>query len=478
MKKHWLLACLVLAVLADLAFTYAQNLRLTLDGDLAAIVVPRADYAAVLHDPLGLGVLLGDGWYAAPNRFFSHILMREYCLRAPRALQTVASPITSVYAAMALLNVLVQALLLYVLGWYATGTRRLASRRLWLAMALMAPFFQTTGYTGQMAIVDNSFTYNFFYAIPLLLLLVLLWPLHRAAWRGHSLWLPWYQLVPMLLLSVVLALSGPIIGGAVLVLLAGLGLRLAWRRWQRPAAERLRGLPWPALAVCAWLGAWCMYSLYIGRHNTENLAVVVPLLRRYQLVPYGVFDTLTMKLGLPLLVLGCLLNAWVLRRAVPATPEAAAIGRVLRWVGWFALVYVALLPLGGYRPYRPLILRHDSIMPVTIALVGFYGLSASYLLRELRGRARRRFGLAVAVVAFVFTYADRRLYPRHDNACERRALAILAGAGAQPVVRLPDDCTVLSWETITNPSESVTNAELLHYWGITPEQKLYYYSGL
>ncbi len=477
MKKPWLLACLVLAVLADLAFTYAQNLRLTIDGDLAAIVVPRADYAAVLHDPFGLGVLLGDGWYSAPNRFFSHILMREYCLRAPLALQAVASPIASVYAAMALLNVLVQALLLYVLGWYASGTRRLGSLRLWVAMALMAPFFQTTGYSGQMAIVDNSFTYNFFYAIPLLLLLLLLWPLYRAAWRGQPLRLRWYQLVPMLLLSVVLALSGPIIGGAVLVLLAGLGLRLARQQWRRPAAERLRGLPWPALAVGGWLGAWCAYSLYIGRHNTENLAVIVPVLQRYQLVPHGIYDELTSKLGLPLLVAGCLLNAWVIRRQLPATFESQRIGKVLRWVGWFALVYVALLPLGGYRPYRPLILRHDSIMPITIALVGFYALSASYLLRQLEGRARRWVGLAVAVVAFVFMYADRRLYPRHDNACERRALATLAAAGTQPVVRLPDDCTVMSWETITNPSESVTNAELLHYWGITPGQKLYYYQG-
>lgn len=473
MKRPWLLACLVLAVLADLGFTYAQNLRLTIDGDLAAIVVPRADYAAVLHDPLGLGVLLGNGWYAAPNRFFSHLLMREYCLRVPLALQAVASPITSVYASMALLNTLVQALLLYVLGWYASGTRRLGSLRLWVAMALLVPFFQITGYTGQMAIVDTSFTYNFFYAIPVLLLLVLLWPLYRAAWHRQPLRLPWPQLVAMLLLSVVLALSGPIIGGAVLVLLVGMGLRLAWRR--RAAAGQLRGLPGPALAVCGWLGAWCLYSLYIGRHNTENLAVVVPVLKRYQLVPYGVFDELTMKLGLPLLVLACLLNAQILRRALPGVPEAAAIRRVLRWVGWFTLAYVALLPLGGYRPYRPLILRHDSIIPITIGLIAFYALSTSYLLRQLRGRALRCYGLGVAVVAFVFMYADRRIYPRQDNACERRALALLAQAGAQPVVQLPDSCTVMSWEPVLNPSETLTNAELLAHWGVTKGPKLYYY---
>lgn len=474
MKKPWLLACLVLAVLADLAFTYAQNLRLTIDGDLAAIVVPRTDYAAVLHDPLGLGVLLGGGWYAAPNRFFSHIMLREYCLRVPLLLQAVASPIASVYAAAALLNVLVQALLLYVLGWYASGTRHLGSLRLWVAMALLAPFFQTTGYNGQMAIIDNSLTYNFFYALPLLLLLVLLWPLHQAAWGGQRLQLAWYQLVPMLLLSVVLALSGPIISGTVLVLLAGLGLHLARQRWHQPAAERLRQLPWPALLVCGWLGAWCAYSLYIGQHNTENLAVVVPVWQRYQLVPQGLFEELTSKLGLPLLVAGCLANAWLVRRWLPPTAERLRVRKVLRWVGWFALAYVALLPLGGYRPYRPLILRHDSILPITLGLVGFYALSATCLLRQLPGRAARWYGLGVGVVAFIFTNADRHLYPRHDNACERRALATLAQSTA-PVVRLPDDCTVLAWAPITNPSESLVNAKLLVHWRITPKPTLYYY---
>jgi hypothetical protein len=476
MKKPWLLACLVLAVLADLAFTYAQNLRLTIDGDLAAIVVPRADYAAVLHDPFGLGVLLGDGWYSAPNRFFSHLMMRAYCLHVPLALQAVASPITSVYAAMALLNVLVQALLLYVLGWYATGTRCLGSLRLWVAMALLVPFFQTSGYNGQMAIIDNSLTYNFFYAIPVLLLLVLLWPLYQAAWQGRPLRLAWYQLVAMLLLSVVLALSGPIIGGAVVVLLAGSGGHAVWRRWQQPPVERLRHLPWQALLVCGWLGAWCLYSLYIGRHNTENLAVVIPVWQRYQLVPHGIFDELTSKLGLPLLVASCLGNVWLIRRRLPATDEGLRIRQVLRWIGWFALVYVALLPLGGYRSYRPLIVRHDSILPITIGLVCFYALSTSYILKVWQARARRWYGLAVLAVAFIFMYADRRLYPRHDNACERQALSLLAKAGAKPVVRLPDSCTVMSWEPITSPSESLINAELLAHWGITKGRKPYYYS--
>ncbi len=475
MKKYWLPTFLLLALLADLAFTYAQSMRLTLDGDLAAIVVPRADYAPVLHDPLGWQVLRTGAWYAAPNRFFSHLLMREYCLRVPLALQAVVSPITSVYMALALLNVLVQALLLYVLAWYATGTRSWCSQRLWVAMVLLAPFFQVTGYNGQMAILDNAFTYNFFYVIPLLLLLVLLWPLFRAAYYQQPLRLGWLRLIAMLGLTVVLALSGPIIGGVSLVLIAGVSLRLVRQRWRlgawRQQAARPEALVW------GWLALWCVYSLYIGRHNTENLLAILPLAKRYQLVPYGVFYQLTSKLGLPLLVLGCLANAWLIRRWLPPTPAARRIGQVLRWLGWFALVYVALLPLGGYRDYRPLILRHDSILPITLGLMVFYALSATHLLRALPRPGLRWYQAALVAMALIFTYADRQLARYNDNACERRMLALLAQPGGGPVVRLPEACPILSWAPITDPRQSITNAELLQYWHITSRYKLYYYSG-
>jgi hypothetical protein len=475
-KKYWLIAFLLLALLADLAFTYAQNTRLTLDGDMAAIVVPRADYAPVLHDPLGWQVLRTGAWYAAPNRFFSHLLMREYCLRIPLVLQAVVSPITSVYMAIALLNVLVQALLLYVLAWYATGTRRLSNLRLWVAMALLAPFFQVTGYNGQMAILNNEFTYNFFYVIPLLLLLVLLWPLFRAAYYQQPLRLGWLRLAAMLALVLVLTLSGPIIGGVALVLLAGVGLHLVQRCWGRPAAE-WRVASWPGLLVWGWLGLWCAYSLYIGRHNTENLLAILPLAERYRLVPYGIFYELTSKLGLPLLVLGCLINAWLVRHRLPPTPTSRRIGRMLRWLGWFALVYVALLPLGGYRDYRPLILRYDSILPITLGLMGFYTLSATYLLRELPRQGVRWYQAGLVAMALIFTYADRRLEHYNNNACERRMLELLAQSGTTPVVQLPQPCTVLSWKPITDPNQSLTNAELLQHWHITKEHKLYYYQG-
>jgi hypothetical protein len=475
MKKTWLLAVLVLVVLADLVLTYVQHTQLPLDGDLAAIVVPRADYAPVLHDPFGWTVLTTGGWYSAPNRFFSHITLREYCLRVPLLLQAFATPIASVYMATALLSTGVQALLLYVLGWYATGSRRLSNWRLWLAMALMAPFFQTAGYDGQMAVVDNSFTYVFFYALPLLVLLVLLWPLYRAARQQQPLRVGGPQLVAMLLLIVVLAFSGPIIAGVVLVLLGGVGLHAARQRWQLPAARWLKNIPGQAVLLWGWLGALCLYSLYIGRHNTENLMATLPLGQRYQLVPLGIWEELTSKLGLPLLVLGCVANVQLIRRKLPPTAEGQRIVQVLRYLGWFTLVYIALLPLGGYRNYRPLILRHDSILPVTVGFIGFYALSACYLLSQLQGRSRQWYTAAVVIIAFIFTNADRKLHLKNNNTLEREALAILSQAGHTPVVKLPQKCSVMSWGPVSRPYESLTNVELLKHWGIMQYHTLYYY---
>ncbi|RZK22692.1 MAG: hypothetical protein EOO56_07620 [Hymenobacter sp.] len=458
-----------------LTLTYIRNYRLRLDGDIAAIVMPRGDYAHVLHDPFGWDVLLHNSVYAGPNRFFAHAAMNLYFRSVPLLLQRIFEPVASLYTAMALFNVGVQALLLYVMGWYATGIRRLTSWRLWLGMALMLPFFQTTGYNQQMAIMDNSITYNFFYPLPLMMLLVLLWPLYRAMRQQVPARLPALHLVAMLLLSVVLAFNGPIITGTVLVLLLGVGLHTASQRWRLPAGQWLVGLPWQAVLLWSWLGVLCLYSLYIGRNNSENLTAMLPLWERIKLVPLGIYKEFSPRLGVPLLVLSCLTNVQLIRNFLPASVENERLMRTLRWVGLFALAYVVLLPLGGYRSYRPFILHHDCIVPITVSLVMFYGLSTTHLLLCLRGRARNWYMGAAMLIAAIYLYADRRMLPPSNGLLEREALEIINHAGPGPVVQLPREGPVLSWDPITEPLSSLTNAELLQYWNVTKDLKMYYY---
>lgn len=475
MKVRYLIWVCVLYVVADLICTFVQYNRMVLDGDLTAIVLPSASYTPVLHDPFGWAVLTKQAVYAAPNRFFAHATLAAYFRAMPAWLQSFLSPIDSLYAAAALFSTLTQALLIYVLAVYASGTGRLSSGRLWLVMALLTPFFQTQGYAGEMAIIPQAISYTFFYPWPLLLLLVWLLPFYRLA-QGRPWRLSALGVVANVALAVVLAFNGPIIPGVVAVLLLGAGLY--WLRTTAgvPWPARLRAVPRQPVLLLALFGALCAYSLFIGRNNSENAWTTLSLGARYQLLPMGVVKQLTGKLGMPLLVLLCLGNAYLLRRWATPTPENRRIRLVLRWVGWFALGYLLLLPLGGYRSYRPYLLRFDSISPITLGLFFFYVLSAGYLLRELPRRGRPWYTGAVLLVAFIYANADRKLHVADGNDCERQALTQLAQAPASvPVVQLSQACNVLSWQLITDPATSATNAAMLAEWHVTQGPKRYFH---
>jgi hypothetical protein len=462
---------LVLLVLADLALTFGQNYLLPLDGDLAAIVLPSPWYKTVLHDPFGWAVLTKNAVYAAPNRFFAHAAMVGYWRYVPRGLQALATPIESIYLAGALFNTAVQVLLLSLLATYIRPLLPGAGRRSWwLAVVVLAPLFQMTSFNAQMGILSRAWTYTFFYAFPLALLLLWLLPFHRAALRGQRFRLAWPLALLWVAFAVVLAFNGTVVTAAVVVLLLGVvahGARVRWRTGAGPA--------WwsgQALRLGLWLGALCALSLYIGRNNAENNHAY-SIWELYAKLPQGILNILKGKLGLPLLLAFVLLNAQLVRRFTLPTAAGQRVQQVLRWVGLFALIYLLLLPFGGYRPYRAYLVRNDSVLPILLGLVFAYGLSTLHLLRELPAAARRWYVGSLVLVLAVFVNADRKLWVRENNYCERASLQQLAQA-PEDVVHLPADCHVLSWEAIADPAQSAAQADLLYYWGVTPVRKRYY----
>ena len=149
----------------------------------------------------------------------------------------------------------------------------------------------------------------------------------------------------------------------------------------------------------------------------------------------------------------------------------------MKWLGLFALIYLLLLPLGGYREYRPLIVRRDSIMPIILGGMAFYGLSTYFLLYHLPAHIRRWYIAGVVLFAAIYINADSfRLQDLQSNRCEREGLERLAEA-TEPVVRVSGECAVMAWWKINDPKYSETNAQLLEYWGITKGKKLYYHHG-
>lgn len=480
MKKPFLFALLVLFVLVDLGYTFVQCYHVPLEGDLPSIVA-GPECQQVLGDPFGWAVLTRNEVYIAPNRFFAHAAMVSYFKSVPFALQRFTDPISSVYAACALFGTLVQALLLYVLGVYISGSYGLGRRRLWLAVALVVPLFQTSGYNDQMGIIEQAITYTFFYAFPMLLLLLLLLPFYRAAYSGQPLRLSWPRRLALVGLMVVLAFNGAIIPGTVGILCLCLVLHWVVEQWQigarfRPSdwLDRARRLPRLAPALLGVFAGLCLYSLFLGRNELESVGQELPLWERYARIPAGLAWQYR-KLGMPLLTLAVLANAQLIRRLMPATADSQRVLRTVRWLGLFAAVYLLLLPLGGYREYRALIVRRDSVIPLILGLMFCYGLSTCFLLHHLPARPRRWYLAAVVLFSAIYLNADKRL-PTVTNACERESLTRLAHA-TEPVVRLGAGCTVMSWHQIKNPQESESRAQLLEYWGITQGKRLYYNEG-
>ena len=481
-RSRLLTGALVLFVLLDLLYSATQHYHQVIDGDLARIILPDEAHTAVLHDPFGLGVLLHRRVYVGPNRFFAHATLLTYMRTMPGWLQAFVSPISSVYLASALFKTALQALLIGLLAAYArqaSGVSQHWKKTFWLAAALLTPLFQTAGYQGQMGIIDRSITYAFFYALPLALLLALLWPFFRSWWAGQALRLSWSHLALLLGLVVYLSFHGPIIPGVIGVLLAGGFLAWIVQRWRsaKPRTKLLdlaKQLPRPVCLVGGLMAVLALYSLYIGHYDLENMGTQqVPLTHRYLLVPRGILAELTSKLGLPLLVAAVLTNAWLIARRIPLSEQGTRLLAFLRGMGWFILAYILLLPLGGYRPYRELILRYDTIMPITLGLMLGYAATALYLIQWLPKRMRRRYSAGLLVFSGIYLFADKPLKPEASNVQERAALEIIA-ASPESLVCLPTEATVMSWDKVTDYQYSVTNARLLYHWGITDRVKVYY----
>ncbi|HEX8351129.1 MAG TPA: hypothetical protein VF598_14295, partial [Hymenobacter sp.] len=232
MKHRLLVGLLAAFVVLDLALTFWQNYQLPLDGDLVAIVFPAPWYSQVLRDPFGWAVLTKHEMYGATNRFFAHATMSLYWKTIPLLLQRVASPISSLYAASALFTTATHALLVFMLAMYIRQTtgKMSGSWSVWVAAALIVPLFQTEGFNEQMGVTNRAVTYTSFYAFPMALVLVLLWPFYRAACQQQPLRLSLWRALLLIGLMVVIAFNGTIATASIAVVLFCIAVQWTWEQ--------------------------------------------------------------------------------------------------------------------------------------------------------------------------------------------------------------------------------------------------------
>ena len=389
-------------------------------------------------------------------------------------LQNFISPIDSVYFACALAKIIVHILLVYLLLTVAiTGNFSLFNQQSLFVGLLCTVFFQANGYRDFMGIIDPSTTFTFFYALPSIYLLLLLLPAILFYVHGKLPQVSPIRSLCLLLLVMIASLSGPLNPAIILVigLLYGVYIlrQLIASGWEW---NILNSNPLPRVYSFIYLFAvvFSGYSLYLGTFNLTSHLIQNPIIDSYSRLPYGIYYQFSQKLGFPLLFLTIIINYIFIDRFTDFS-TLKKYRSLLLWIAVFSITYILLLPLGGFRPYRPHILRYDTILPITLGLIFLLGISTTIVMKSVHLRLRNAYILNIATVMLIFTLADE---PKFDgNACERAALEKLSVANSE-IVKLSADCSVVDWRPITDPEKSEANAELIYRWGITDRVRLYY----
>lgn len=473
-RKILLTVVLLCLLLADLTHSFLQHYYMPLDGDLAESVVPAPQIEKVLHDPFGMTVLLHGESYPNPNRVFSHWSLSQWFRNIPIALQTLMTPLDSIYATAAIAKIIVQFILILCLAWGAVYFSGSSSISFLVAAVLISPLFQIGGYNTYMGIIDRSVSYTFFYALPMAWLLIFVLGfiilLSRPVYPARYLLL--FILMP---LAIILNFSGPLVPpiiliGSVMLLFNQLStLRAQSRSWSE-ALVRLKSKWHFSVQMVFFVTVMlALYSMYIGLFNSYSADYYIPIIERYRKLPMGIWLQFTQKAGYPLLLLLITINYLIIRFR-HNTAKAKKLFHLLKWTGVFAVIYILLLPLGGYKDYRPNIMRYDTIMPVTILFLTVYAASSLYLLQQI-SRFRIFYVVALAAFLLIFTLHDK--LDTTKNRCEKNALIQIIHSENVPVP-VEADCTILAWKRITDPSESFLNAKMLVLWRLTDKPKPYF----
>jgi hypothetical protein len=465
-------------LIADIGYSFLQFYGTPLDGDMAGGIVPSKDVEAIFDSPLGGDVILKNKSYPNPNRFFSHFLFKEYFSLAPHFIQKFANPIDSIYLSCAISKTLVQLALIILLAMAISGTGNILKMEFIVAAVLVTPLFQANGYRGYMGIIDSSATYTFFYALPCGLLLLYFTPFISQYYHFNKPSQTLFGKIIWMAFAIVICLSGPLNPGisiicSILIISVNTGKNYSHSVKTGIIKKILASVKLIPKNYWYFLLPLCLlsiYSLYIGRYNSIDIANRNSLKVLYLKLPAGIYYTFFQKLGFPVLFSIIILNALFIGNKFK-NKEAYKILNMIKWIGVFALIYILLLPLGGYRTYRPYILRYDTIMPITLSLMFLFGVTTLFLFKTISSRQKIWYIPLIALVLIIFTNADK---PGFDsNNCEKHALREISESPGK-IVPLKNDCTVLSWVKINKPEDSELNAQLLMKWGITKSLKLYY----
>ena len=468
----------VCAVLTDICYSFVQHYNETLDGDMGESVLPLDYIKPLYQDPVGVKMLVSGEPHAAPNRFFSHYLMYGTYRTLPFLLQNFTDPIHSLYYSNAICKTAMQIMLVLLLSCIVCGGFQFRRLKFVFSCLFFSALMQTCGFTRSIGLIDPSITYSFFYALPLVFLLLYLLPfIFREFYNKILIRNKVLAVIYSIVFLVLTCFSGAINPAGSLVAILVLLIRYFvtfLRKGSRSIINAVRQMPSHYYLFLLPLGLLSLYSLYLGTYNTMWQDTSQSLAERYALLPSGFLQMFVAENGgVGLLCALCIINYFVI--LFTHNEKSKVFRSLFLWIVCFSVIYILLLPFGGYRPYRPLIIRYDSVLPISCLFIFYLVCSSLFLLSGERLRRGRRtvFGVWTAVVMTIFFLVDTPRTYRND--WEMAAMREIRDSSLDTVPLKCNVTCIVSWKEPENEAESEVAGKLLYLWKVTDTEKRFYF---
>ncbi len=459
LEKLFVIIAIIILVI-DFAYSTYQYQNTKLDGDFAGIVLPNEWYAKVLDDPFGKSAIIDGNRYQATNRFTSHFVMRTYFYNVPIFLQNFFNPIDSLYLSVTIAKILSHFLFVFLIAYYVTLILGYSKSKHVIAMSIIAPFLINFGlYDYFLGFNDKSITYSMFYTLPIVLMMAYYLPFFKRAYI-HSQKISNLFLIIYIPISLLIVLSGPVVAPIMLLLNSTLFVYVVFKNNVYKTLKLSNDLLFYVIGIL-----FSLYSIYLGTFNNENDICNLSISERYIALFKGLHNILfTIKEGVIFLYILIVINFFMIKKF----NISLNFNKILLILLSIIILYIFLIPLGGCREYRPLILRRDTFLPILTIILFLISISSVHLLYN----KRYLFLILWLPFSIVFWNSDVMPSDYESNNLEKKNLVQLSQS-SDSCVLLNENFPVLSWYNTYNCNESYINSQLLLHYKITPRLILY-----
>jgi hypothetical protein len=465
---------ILLIILLDVVYTFKQNYGKPIDGDLVSIVLPTKNYARVLEDPFGISVLLKHEKHSGSNRYFCHEAMHIWFKDVEHVVAFFfKDKTTALYVTSALFNTLVYLFFIVLFAAYASMKVAFKSKEFLVSMLIALPFMQINGFDS-IALIDGAVTYTFFYGLALCVLLLYFFPFYIYFISKKTFSFPFIKHAIWILLAVYISFGGTLNQPLILYASAFFtGLFLLKNISQNKQKAIFKSVKVAVAEIptfikihLSFLIILCLYSYYIGMFNDENPMEMPSLYERYLLLLKGIGIHFT--INIPYLLFLILLAAnYIVLKKISINKQESAVLKFSKYIVLFSIIYIAILPLGGYRNYRPFIIRYDIMSPINILII-FYAIFTSWLI--VKYNFNKKYAAFLGVLLFIFIISDKPDF--HNNKCQKQKLRVFSTTN-EDTIRIDKACMFFQWNTDRNDYNSPSISKMIYEWKIS-EKPVYF----